>query len=335
MPHALPCEKLEEAALGPPSLPTEEERHREKQRAEDLSEEISASVVVASFKPGPIIHRCLTSILSQKGISELEVIVVDSSADGTAERLKRDFPRIEVLSLDQQTPQSIARNLGVRRARASFVAITDQDCIVPPDWLASLLARHRNGEYAAVGGAVGNGTPWSAIGTASYLIEFNEFIPIGKPRLVTMVPHCNVCFRRQVFARVGLFAAVPPGAEDQVFNFRLCQQGERIYFDPSIVVKHFNRTKFSDFLRHQHLLGVGSAAARRTVALRGQIFVRHPSLAYGLPFLRCLRTAARLLYGCRLTSLRYMLLLPVLMPGYLAWTAGFVSGLRQELPANT
>lgn len=302
-------------------------------RTPDLG--LSCAVVVASFKPGHLIDRCLHSLLAQQGIADLQIVVVDSSANGTAERLQRDFPMIEVVGLAQQTPQSIARNIGVARTHAPFVAITDHDCVVPPDWLARLLAHHREGEYAVVGGAVGNGTPTSAVGTASYLIEFNEFLPAGKPRLVTMVPHCNVCFRREVFTTVGSFVAVPPGAEDLVFNFLICQQGGRILFDPAIVVEHLNRTAFLRFLRHQRLLGYGSAVARQTVALKGQILLRRPSLIYSLPFVRLVRTAARLAVSNRLTLLRYLSLLPILLPGHLTWTWGFRSGVRQAPPMTS
>jgi len=287
---------------------------------------------VASFKPDHLINLCVQSLLAQQGIADLQIVVVDSSADGTAERLQRDFPTVEVIGLAQQTPQSIARNIGVARTHAPFVAITDHDCVVPPDWLVRLLAHHREGEYAAVGGAVGNGTPTNVIGTASYLIEFNEFLPIGGPRLVTMLPHCNVCFRREVFTTVGPFRAAPPGAEDLVFNFLISQRGGRILFDPAIVVQHLNRTAFLRFLSHQHLLGFGSAVARQTVALKGQIFVRHPSLVYSLPFVRLVRTVARLSVSNRPALLRYLSLLPILLPGHAAWTLGFRAGVRTTIP---
>jgi len=294
---------------------------------------LSCAVVVASFKSGHLINRSLHSLLAQQGIADLQIVVVDSSANGTAERLQREFPTVEIIGLAQQTPQSIARNIGIARTHAPFVAITDHDCIVPPDWLVRLLAHHREGDYAAVGGAVGNGTPTSAVGTASYLIEFNEFLPVGKPRLVTMVPHCNVCFRREVFTTVGPFWAVPPGAEDLVFNFLLCQQGGRILFDPAIVVEHINRTAFRRFFRHQRLLGFGSAVARQTVALKGQIFVRRPSLVYSLPLVRLVRTMMRLLVSNRPAFLQYLSLLPILLPGHAAWTVGFLAGLRATIPA--
>jgi glycosyltransferase involved in cell wall biosynthesis len=270
----------------------------------------------------------------QQEIANVQIVVVDSSADGTAERLRHDFPAITVIGLEQQTPQSSARNIGIAHTQAPFIAITDQDCIVPPDWIARLLARHQEGDYAVVGGSIGNGTPNSVVGTASYLIEFNEFLPAGSSHLVPMVPHCNVCFRREAFSTVGPFVAVPPGAEDQVYNFLLCQKGQRILFDPTIVVTHQNRTDFSAFLHHQRLLGFGSAIARRTVAIPGQLFIHHPTLAYTLPFVRLLRTQARLLATNRPAFLRTLRLLPLLMPGYMSWAQGFRAGLRHTLPTT-
>ena len=295
--------------------------------------ELSCTVVIASFRPGQVIKHCVQAVLAQQGVARFDVIVVDSSTDGTVERLQQEFPSIEVVALGRQTYQSEARNIGIARTHAPFIAITDQDCIVPPDWLARLLAHHRSGSYAIVGGAIGNGTPASAVGTASYLIEFNEFMPIGQPRSVTMVPYCNICIRREVFAAVGPFVNVPPGAEDQVYNFLIGQHGAHILFDPTIVVTHLNRTDFWAFLRHQHLLGVGSAIARRTVALPGQGLVRHPWLAAALPTVRMVRTSRRLLRQDKAVLLRYLRLFPILLPGYIVWTKGFVAGLRQQLPA--
>lgn len=296
--------------------------------------EVSCAVVVASFRPGQLIDRCLQALLAQEGIATPEVIVVDSSTDGTAERVQKHFPMVKVIALARQTPQSAARNIGVTHTQARFIAITDQDCVVPSDWLTRLLAWHQAGDYTAVGGAIGNGTPGSMVGTASYLIEFNEFLPTGAPRPVTMLPHCNICFRRDVFTTVGPFVEAPPGAEDLIFNFLIAQQGGRILFDPTIVVRHLNRTDFSTFLRHQQLLGFGSAIARRTVALRGQLLVRHPFLAYGLPFMRLFLTTRRLFIHNQLVLRRFLKLLPILLPGYVCWTAGFLAGLRHPFPRN-
>ena len=293
------------------------------------------AVIIAAFKPGPLIDDCLTALLKQKNVSDYEIIVVDSSTDGTVERIQQNFPTVRVIALQQQTHQSIARNIGIEHTQAAYIAITDQDCIPPPDWLNRLLAHHQQGSYAAVGGAVANGTPRSAVGTATYLIEFNEFLPIGQARLVWMIPHCNICFRRAVFAEVGPFRPLPPGAEDLVFNVLLSQQGQQLFYDPQIAVTHQNRTGLAAFFRHQRRLGFGSAAARRVAPLPGQVFVQHPVLAYGLPLVRSVRTASRLLRSHVQSFVLYLLLLPILIPGYIAWTMGFLAGLRQPQSWDT
>jgi len=257
---------------------------------------------------------------------------VDSSGDGTAAQLRASFPSVTVIELPRQTPQAAARNIGVAYSLAKFVAFTDQDCVAPPDWLRRLLSWHERGHYDAVGGAVGNGTPENAVGTASYLIEFNEFLPAGKPWLAEMIPHCNICFRREVFTKVGPFIEAPSGAEDLLYNFLVRQRGGgRLLFDPNTVVTHINRTDFSAFLRHQWELGFGSAVARRTATLKGQPFVHYPLLAYSLPLVRFLRTLSRLLLHNRPALRRYLRLLPFLIPGYFRWTAGFLAGLHPAI----
>lgn len=270
----------------------------------------------------------------QEGIPSPEIIVVDSSADGTAARLQQEFPTVTVIELERQTPQSKARNIGIARTQAQFIAITDHDCVAPPDWLQRLLSWHTQGHYEAVGGAVGNGTPDNSVGTASYLIEFNEFLPIGAPQPVEMIPHCNICFRREVFTTMGPFIESPPGAEDLLYNFLICQRGGRIFFDPTIVITHLNRTGLRTFLRHQRLLGFGSAVARRMAPLKGQVFIRYPLLACGFPLLRFILTTRRLFAQNRPVLLQYLRLLPLIIPGYIRWTAGFLAGLRQDLPES-
>jgi len=287
--------------------------------------ETLCSVIVASFRPGSLIHRCVRSLLTQEDASP-SIIVVDSSGDETAAQLRAAFPTISVIDLPHQTPQSIARRIGIEHARTPFIAITDQDCEVPSNWLQQLLFHHAQAHYDAVGGSIANGTPESAVGTASYLIEFNEFLPDGEPHLTQMIPHCNICFRREVFDSYGPFIEAPPGAEDLLYNFWLSQNGGRLFFDPAIAVRHLNRTDFRSFLRHQWLLGFGSAMARRAAPLSGQIFIRFPFLSYGLPFVRLFRTMSRLLRSHRFIFLRYLRLLPVLLPGYLRWASGFRAG---------
>ncbi len=289
------------------------------------------SVLVPSYRPGRLIDGCLAGLLAQDLGEPYEIIVVESSGDGTAERLRAAFPTIRVIAPPDRTFPAEAQNIGVTAAQGAFVAITNHDCLVPPGWLRGLLARHDAGDYAAVGGAVLNGTPRSLVGTAAYWSEFNEFTP-GRPAgVVPGVPQCNVCFRRTALVGAAPFPAVRFGAEELTFNYELTRAGGAIFFDPGVPVTHLNRTSLAAFLRHQRALGAGSAMARRLVPLPGAIATRHPFLIPLLVPLRIGRLLARVARRHPRELLRAVLLLPLFTAGYATWAVGFRRGARDPL----
>ena len=286
------------------------------------------SVVVPCYQPGSLIDGCLETLRDQDLDAAYEIVVVESSGDGTAERLRGRFPTVRVIAPPARTFPAEAQNIGVAAASAPFVAITNHDCRVPRDWLRRMLDRHATDTYAAVGGAVANGTPESWIGTAAYWSEFNEFTPGRRPSIVPGVPQCNVCFRRTALVGATPFPTVRFGAEELTFNYELTQAGHRFFFDPAIVVTHVNRTTLAAFLRHQRVLGTGSAMARRLVPLPGGVAVRHPALIPLLPPLRLGRLLERVARRHPRELPRVLALAPLLLYGYAVWATGFWSGTR-------
>lgn len=291
------------------------------------------SVVVPSYRPGSMLEDCLRGVLAQDLNAPYEVIVVESTGDGTAERLATSFPTCRFITPPHRTYPAEAQNIGVAACRGRFVAITNHDCLVPPAWLAALLARHERGSYAAVGGAVGNGTPASVVGSAAYWCEFNEFTPGRQAGPVAGVPQCNVCFRRDVLSGPAPFPAVRFGAEELTFNYELTRAGGVFFFDPAIVVVHRNRTALRAFLRHQHTLGVGSAMARRLVPLPGAAVTQRPILIPLLPLVRITRLLGRVTRRHPRELPRALMLAPLLFLGYAVWSAGFWRGCREPLDA--
>jgi GT2 family glycosyltransferase len=289
------------------------------------------SVVVPCYRPGPLIDGCLEGLLDQDLDGPYEVIVVESSGDGTAERLRTRFSRCRVIAPPARTLPAEAQNIGVAAATGAFIAITNHDCVIPRDWLRRLLARHAAGTYAAVGGAVANGTPRSLVGTAAYWSEFNEFTT-GRPAgEVPGVPQCNVCFRRTALVGSAPFPTVRFGAEELTFNYELTRAGGVFFFDPSIVITHLNRTTVRAFLAHQRILGIGSAMARRLVPLSGTVLIRHPALIPLLPALRLTRLLSRVARRHPGKLPKVIGLTPLLLIGYAVWAAGFWRGSRGPL----
>jgi GT2 family glycosyltransferase len=293
------------------------------------------SVVVPCYRPGRLIDGCVAGLLAQDLADPYEVIVVESSGDGTAERLQDAFPALRVIAPPHRTLPAEAQNIGVAAAAGPFIAITNHDCLVPPDWLRGLLARHAAGQYAAVGGAILNGTPRSLVGCAAYWSEFNEFTPERAPGIVSGVPQCNVCFRRTALVGPTPFPTVRFGAEELTFNYELTQAGGVFYFDPTVTVTHLNRTRISAFLRHQRVLGAGSAMARRLVPLPGSVATRHRLLIPLLVPLRIARVLGRIARRHPRELPRAALLAPLLFAGYAAWAAGFWTASREPMDTRT
>jgi GT2 family glycosyltransferase len=292
------------------------------------------SVVVPCYRPGSMIDDCLAGLLDQDLEGPFEVIVVESTGDGTAERLRDHFPPIRVIAPPTRTFPAEAQNIGVAAASAPFIAITNHDCLVPRSWLRAMLARHAAGAYAAVGGAVANGTPASLVGSAAYWSEFNEFTTGRAPGVVSGVPQCNVCFRRTVLVGATPFPTVRFGAEELTFNYELGRAGGVFFFDPAIAITHRNRTTLAAFFAHQRTLGTGSAMARRLVPLPGGVLVRHPALIPLMPLVRTARVLARVARRHPAELARVLALTPLLLAGYAAWAAGFFAGTRGPVDAR-
>lgn len=289
------------------------------------------SVVVPCYRPGQLIDGCLDDLLAQDLSGPYEIIVVESTGDGTAERLRARYPHIRVIAPPTRTFPAEAQNIGVAAASAPFIAITNHDCRLPRDWLRRHLERHAAGSYAAVGGAVANGTPRSIVGTAAYWSEFNE-LTTGRPAgPVPGVAQCNVSFRRSALVGQSPFPTVRFGAEELTFNYELTRAGGVFFFDPAIVVTHLNRTTFEAFVSHQRTLGMGSAMARRLVPLPGASVARRPLLIPLLPVLRLVRLVERVARRHPGDLPRVLALVPFFIVGYTAWGIGFWRGAHEPL----
>ncbi len=304
------------------------------------------SVVIPVYNGEATIAACLESVVSQDTPFDFEVIVADSSEDGTAAIIESRFPQVRLLRLSGRAYPGTARNAAIREARADLLAMIDADCIAAPDLLRRLVEAHDTTDYAAVGGAICDGTPNSPSGIVGYLLEFREFIPTSPRREVFTIPTANICYRRDVFERFGLFDDVR-ASEDLLYNWRLSIAGEQILFDPNIRVTHQNRTGWRKVITYQRTLGKSSALARHRMNPPFEVIRAYPALGWLMPYL--IRhpwlgvlvppvRLARALVWLAQYDLRLFFILIVLSPAYLAgaymWASAFVRALREVRNAD-
>lgn len=286
--------------------------------------EPQVSVIVPCYNSERTIRACLQSLLEQQTTIPYEVIVVDSSSDRTSEIVASDFPSVRLIRLEKRTFAGAARNAAIRSSDSPFCLMIDSDCIAAPDLVERAMRRHREDNYAAIGGSLANGTPRSISGWIGYLIEFKEYMPSTPLRLETSVPTANVLYRREVLEEQGLFDEDMWLAEDILLNWRIFRSGGRILFDPEIKVTHLNRTGWREVLTYQMHLGRLSSVARRRGQLPGTILLRFPPLIALMPFARLLRAVSWLARHDRKALLPFAALWPAYLVAASFWSYGFL-----------
>lgn len=287
---------------------------------------VDISVIIPSFNQKAHIADALDSILAQKTRFNYEVIIIDSSTDGTAEFLSTRYPELQLVRLNQRAYPGTARNHGIRIARGEILAFTDTDCLVAEDWLERIGLSQLAGR-ACVGGPVGNGTPKSIAGNIEYILEFNEFLPPKKLISVELLPTCNISYHKKIFAAFGLFADTIKSS-DSLYCRMLRARGEKIYLDPSIRMWHRNRTQLKRTLKNQYNLGTGAALIRDKMSIAGSSLVRYPILALSIPLLRTIAISRRLLKRSLGYFFKFWALYPVIFIALVAFTSGFFNGLK-------
>lgn len=81
-----------------------------------MNNHASVSIVLPSYNSKQTINQCLNSILNQSYQGINEVIIVDSSDDGTDDLIRQLFPSLKLIHLSKKTFPGAALNIGVRVA---------------------------------------------------------------------------------------------------------------------------------------------------------------------------------------------------------------------------
>jgi glycosyltransferase involved in cell wall biosynthesis len=191
------------------------------------------SLIIPTYNRKTLLAELLDTVYRQDLPEEdYEVIVVsDGSKDGTDEymaSMQCKHANLRYLTQKNQGPAA-ARNNGVAYAKAQYIAFTDDDCYVNPDWLNNIIDIF---ETTSAVGIQGRTTTYREKRTPlTHQIENQT----GHPAL----PTCNAAFRKSAFEQVGGFDCSFPFAhnEDADLAWRIKQIGT-IVFRPDVVVIH-------------------------------------------------------------------------------------------------
>lgn len=216
------------------------------------------SIVVPVYNNPADLSVCLSSIARLNyPKADFEVIVVDNnSTDDTAE-IARSFGVTVLVEAEFQSSYA-ARNRGVRAARGAFIAFTDSDCIVDPQWLAEIDAAIEEG-VGCLAGEILSAPP------ATLVERFSDEIgllrqrgPLSGWHFKPYAQTANAVYRKRVFDEIGLFDPSMQSGGDATIAWRM--QDKTAYtlkFVPQAIVHHHHRASVPELWKQFRRYGTG------------------------------------------------------------------------------
>jgi GT2 family glycosyltransferase len=216
-------------------------------------------VAIACVNGLPIIDECLQALNRQRGGVDVETIVVDCCRNGTAEHIRRDFPHVKLFEAGSRLGIPELRAIAVSHATADVVAIIEDHCIVPEDWAEETLKAHESG-YAAVGGAVENGSVGRITDWAAFFCEYSHAMPPIHDGEADSIAGNNASYKRDMLARVE--ESVIRNCWEYFLHEELKKLGVRFLSSPRVRLYHKKEFGFRYFLSQRFHYSRSFAAMR-------------------------------------------------------------------------
>lgn len=217
-----------------------------------------ASIIIASYNNLDLMRACLASIFHETDYPVYEVIVVDNAShDGTAEWLVEQAahePRLRVICNKDNRGYAAANNQGLAIATGEFICLLNNDTVVTPGWLSTLIhrlqAKPRLGMVGPVSNLVGNcaivRVGYTALdGMKDWAKQYCREHD-GESVDMTMLGFFCVVMRREVFSKVGyLDEQFGIGCfEDDDYCRRVLAAGYEMCFVRDAFVHHHHGASF-------------------------------------------------------------------------------------------
>lgn len=198
----------------------------------------------------------------------LQLTVIDQSTDGQTESimatLAKDEPRLRYVRV-AETGLSRAYNRAIENTSGEMIAFTDDDCVVPTDWIANVVAAFdANPDVDLLYGRV-----IPLVDTLEDL-TLTPYLDIAKPERLSKRDGfrvfgmgANFAARRRLFDNIGPFDVVLGGggllksSQDFDLAYRAYRSGSVILLDPDVVLRHDGRREHDDWPSLLTNYGVG------------------------------------------------------------------------------
>ena len=202
---------------------------------------LAVSIIIPVLNGAEVIAGCLEAVLAQDlPRTAYEVLVIDNGSTDATPAVVRRYP-VRLLHESFRSPYA-ARNTGVRHARGTLLAFTDDDCRPAPTWLRAAVTARAAGAQVLAGQVVHTienaRNPWECH-SALFFLRQADYVAQG------WAATANLCIPRALFEQVGPFHLVRSGG-DKEWGLRATAQGIRLTYHPEVTVTHLTRKSFKE-----------------------------------------------------------------------------------------
>jgi GT2 family glycosyltransferase len=200
-----------------------------------VSRLLPISLVIPTIGRPELLRDCLCSVAAGAALPA-EVVLVDQSGGDALAPLIADLRSLRVRRVASGARNiAVAFNVGVRAARETIVAVTNDDCTVAADWLeVGLRTVATRADLLATGRVMPNGEA-DLVPSCKTSEEPREYR--GELEVSLLFPANMVAHRSELLA-IGGFDELARGAEDGDLCFRWLRSGRTLRYEPTMTVWH-------------------------------------------------------------------------------------------------
>jgi glycosyltransferase involved in cell wall biosynthesis len=228
------------------------------------------SAVICTRNRPDLIGTAVASVLANTYV-DFDLLVVDQSDEPRTGEIVREMAarRPKLRYLHTSTPGlSRAYNIGVRETQGEILAFTDDDCVAPQDWIASIVDAFATEPDADM--------LYGQVRLPESLRESPDIIPtlaIDRPRRLSKRDGfrlygmgANFAARRRLFERIGGFDEIMGGggplksSQDFDLQYRAYRGGATVLLRPEVQVDHYGARTQAQWPATLRAYGFGDGA---------------------------------------------------------------------------
>ena len=209
------------------------------------------SVIIATYNRSESLRQALKSFENMSVPPDMswELIVVDNNSNDDTEEVCSQFMEKRTLPLrhvfEERQGKSFALNTGIKAANGNILAFTDDDCIVDPYWLISILKEFASD--TSISGIGGRVELYNQNDKPVTIRTYKDRILFSSPRQLFNPPiiGINMAFKKRVFDEVGdMDPRLGPGTkagaifEDADYVYRAYKKGFKMVYSPNVLIYH-------------------------------------------------------------------------------------------------